>query len=152
MGRPIIDLTGQRFGRLVVLRMLDERRNNSAYYECRCDCGNIKNVVSYNLRSGNTTSCGCFQKERLNESHLVDCTGQRFGRLVAIRPTGERRRGYIVWECKCDCGNTAHVISSFLKTGVTTSCGCLQKESAFNTNYKNFIGRRFGKLTVLPEN
>jgi len=36
---------------------------------------------------------------------IKDLTNQRFGRLIAKRPTKERRSGSVVWGCKCDCGN-----------------------------------------------
>ena len=145
MGRHVRDLTGQRFGRLVVLRMHDKRQNNLVVWECQCDCGSIINVTGGNLTSGNTSSCGCLR----NQTHIIDCAGQRYGRLVAIRPLEERKRGYIVWECNCDCGNNTHVISSHLKNGNTCSCGCLQKDFITNIRRHHLVGTRFGKLTVL---
>lgn len=54
--------------------------------------------------------------------------GQRFGKLIAIRPTAERIGSSVVWECICDCGNTICVARSSLKSGNTKSCGCLRKE------------------------
>lgn len=56
--------------------------------------------------------------------------GQRFGRLIAIKDTGERKRNNVIWLCKCDCGNTVKVEAVSLKRGNTNSCGCLQKETA----------------------
>ena len=59
------DLTGQRFGKLTVLKMSDEYRISPKYQKrqylwiCKCDCGNITTVTSHSLRSGHTTSCGC---------------------------------------------------------------------------------------------
>jgi hypothetical protein len=59
---------GMRFGRLVVCGepyMRWFRKSVSRRYcPCRCDCGNEKDVVAYNLRNGNTQSCGCLQRER----------------------------------------------------------------------------------------
>ena len=56
-----------------------------------------------------------------------DLTGRRFGRLVAVGPLG-RKNGSVVWLCRCDCGRDAEVKSWNLKTGITSSCGCLQRE------------------------
>lgn len=53
-----IDLTGQRFGRLVVLER-DYSNSKQVSWFCQCDCGNKVSVRSGNLRSGNTQSCGC---------------------------------------------------------------------------------------------
>ncbi|MCC9273543.1 MAG: alcohol dehydrogenase [Enterococcus aquimarinus] len=58
----------------------------------------------------------------------TDLTGQRFGRLVVVRETNERKSGYVVWECKCDCGEISFVTSWHLRSGNTKSCGCLREE------------------------
>lgn len=56
----------------------------------------------------------------------LELTGQRFGRLVAVRPTGRRIYGsHRVWLCQCDCGNTSEVTANSLRKGNTKSCGCL---------------------------
>ena len=62
MGRKVKDITGQRFGKLVVLKLF-EVRNASAYWLCRCDCGTIKTIRGRNLRSGETLSCGCIRSD-----------------------------------------------------------------------------------------
>lgn len=54
----------------------------------------------------------------------------RFGRLVAVRLTKERSNGGVVWECRCDCGNTCKVTGRKLRNGNTRSCGCLRLDSA----------------------
>lgn len=59
-------------------------------------------------------------------SKLVDNTNKKFGKLVAIRPTEKRNRGSVVWECKCECGNSAFVSSYNLLKGYTKSCGCIR--------------------------
>ena len=58
----IIDIAGQRFGRLKVVKFI-ERINKKSLFECICDCGNIKNIDSKNLKKGTTKSCGCLSKE-----------------------------------------------------------------------------------------
>ena len=135
----IKDITGQRFGMLVAIRKTAERRNSRVVWECKCDCGNTAFVPAVYLRSGYTTSCGCMQ--------TLDLTGQRFGQLIAVRPTSERRRGYIVWECKCDCGNTAFVSAINLRRGNATSCGCTK----YRKRGKDLTGQRFGWLTAIRE-
>lgn len=56
------DLTGQRFGRLVVKERAGMQGKNATWI-CQCDCGNACTVQSFNLRNGHTTSCGCYRKE-----------------------------------------------------------------------------------------
>lgn len=67
MGK-LIDLTGQRFGRLVVLQYTGKDKRNQARWDCRCDCGNITNVSTQNLKCGNVQSCGCSRKG-INSTH-----------------------------------------------------------------------------------
>ena len=57
-----LELTGQRFGRLKVLK-LAEIKNKSTWWLCKCDCGNTTIVKGAKLRNGHTQSCGCLQKE-----------------------------------------------------------------------------------------
>ena len=127
-----VDLTGQRFGRLLAVRATDQRKNNKVIWECKCDCGNTVYVKSALLKNGTTSSCGCLFRERWAESakkRISDLTGQRFGRLLVVRATDQRNNNKVVWECKCDCGNTVYIKSTLLKNGTTKSCGCLRKET-----------------------
>lgn len=57
-----IDLTGQRFGRLTVIRY-DHSEHDGAHWLCKCDCGKEKVAAGYSLRSGNTKSCGCLNSD-----------------------------------------------------------------------------------------
>lgn len=60
---------------------------------------------------------------------ILDLTGQRFGRLVVIRDSGERTNSSdVIWECKCECGEISFVRLWDLKAGRAKSCGCLFKE------------------------
>ena len=61
------DLTGHRFGRLVVIREYGRSKYGKIMWLCRCDCGGEVVVTSGNLCSGNTQSCGCLQRERVTK-------------------------------------------------------------------------------------
>ena len=66
----IIDLTGEKYGFLKVIRMLDERKHGKVVWLCKCDCGNKTKVLSNNLRNGSTISCGCHNKKnRIRTKH-----------------------------------------------------------------------------------
>lgn len=54
-----IDLTGQRFGKLKVIRCLGKDKSQNRIWECLCDCGNTTIVCGRNLMSRHTNSCGC---------------------------------------------------------------------------------------------
>ena len=59
MGRPLIDLSGQRFGKLTVRCKSDRiASNGTPFWVCDCDCGNVTEVEKSNLKRGNTVSCG----------------------------------------------------------------------------------------------
>lgn len=70
-----IDLTGQPFNRLVVIRECGKNKQGAVLWLCRClgkngdDCGNEVVVDGRNLRNGNTKSCGCLQRDRTSEAN-----------------------------------------------------------------------------------
>ena len=57
------DITGRKFGRLTAIRYAGKSKGKQTLWECKCDCG--KNVIVHhqNLKSGHTSSCGCFNLE-----------------------------------------------------------------------------------------
>lgn len=67
MGK-LIDLTGQKFGRLVVVERYGIcRKGQDAKWLCSCECGGVAIATGKNLRRGNTQSCGCYKRERTSE-------------------------------------------------------------------------------------
>lgn len=70
-----------------------------------------------------------------------DISNNKYGKLTAIKPTKERYRSSIVWECKCECGRTAHVCVRLLNAGNRTTCGlCIKRsdETAYNTYFDSY--------------
>lgn len=63
----IIDMTGQRFGRLVVIRRVPNKPGSNAKWLCVCDCGKTTRVQCKSLRSGATKSCGCYRADYWRE-------------------------------------------------------------------------------------
>lgn len=84
MSYPAIDLTGQRFGRLVVVGRANPpvNKRGCAIWHCRCDCGCETDVSGYELRRGHTGSCGCLQRERAADTHRTH--GKTNSRLYII--------------------------------------------------------------------
>lgn len=122
-----MNLDGQRFGSLTVEHITDQRTSyGSLLYLCRCDCGNTRLATAANLKRGEITRCETCQ----GKSHMKDLTGQRFGKLVAIKPAEPptAKRTTYKWLCVCDCGNVATVSVNALTTGKTKSCGCAQAD------------------------
>lgn len=67
--REIPDLIGQVFGKLTVIE-LDQESSGRRKWICKCSCGNTVSVREYNLKSGNTKSCGCTRKEKSSVRNL----------------------------------------------------------------------------------
>lgn len=59
----VIDLTGRRYGRLVVIRFGHRGSRRQSFWLCRCDCGAEVEIPSGNLKSGGSRSCGCLRRE-----------------------------------------------------------------------------------------
>lgn len=119
----IIDLTGQRFGKLVVIELADIKIRNRPAWSCLCDCGNYTIVVGDSLRYGDTKSCGCYKWD----VNGVNLEGQVFGRLKVLRRS-ENIGTCTTWLCACTCGNECIVKTQLLRKGQTKSCGCLHNE------------------------
>lgn len=131
------DITGQTFGLLTAIRPTEKRKKRSVVWECWCECGNTVFESVMDLMDGKKRSCGCLHQAHIAQygaSRAKDLTGQRFGRLTAIRPTEKRSGNAIVWECMCDCGNTTFTSRNGLTSGEIRSCGCLRKELTIERN------------------
>lgn len=109
------DLTGKRYGKLVVLCATEERYSNgSIKWKCRCDCGKIYYSSSSDLKT--RRSCGC-------KTRLINLTGSKFGRLTVIGRANDKK-GKTYWHCVCECGTEKEVCASHLTSGRIVSCGC----------------------------
>ena len=84
----IIDLTGQTFGRLTVIKRADNKNKRTAWL-CKCECGNELITTTDNLRSGDTQSCGCYNKERTVQTHQKH--GLRYKKLYAVHQSIKAR-------------------------------------------------------------
>lgn len=55
-----INMVGKKYGKLTITKELPERnKNGHIMYECKCDCGNVKNILGASIRDGKSKSCGC---------------------------------------------------------------------------------------------
>lgn len=129
-----VDMTGQVFGELTVIRRVPSEgfKAEGARWLCKCSCGREHTARGNVIRLGNVRSCGCRKAVRLKGKCLPsDLSGQRFGLLTAISPEDARTNGgKVMWLCKCDCGQTAVVRGTDLSAGNTKSCGCLRRKKA----------------------
>lgn len=98
MGRKMIDETGNRYGRLTVLRLYPTRdRAGSAVWICRCDCGQEVAIRGVALRSRNNRSCGCLRNMSIEEKKAIGMwnPSNKFRWIrVESRPMDEEERAY----------------------------------------------------------
>lgn len=136
--RKRLDLTGKVFGDLTVLDRDDQKHNHGGvWWKTRCTCGAEYTVPGTLLVNGRRTHCGCKAGPR---GQHRDITGERFGRLTAVGPTKERdKKGYVIWHCKCDCGNEIDVSYNLLCYSMTKSCGC--QKLAHNKELSSYLNR-----------
>lgn len=95
------DLVGQRFKKLIVMEQANSKWGK-LHWLCRCDCGNENIVSTSGLKSGHTKSCGCHQDEVASDTHFIDLTGRRFGKLTAIKRVENSNTGLVRFLCECD--------------------------------------------------
>lgn len=141
----IKDLTGQRFGKLLVVKFLEKNNKNQAIWECLCDCGRTTKCRTATLNFGAQKSCGCSKIT----SQLINLIGQKFGSFtvlerVYIKNNKNKLRG--IWKCRCDCGEIKlSSISSlkYLKLQCCQKCRNYNGENNGNWNSKITNEERF---------
>lgn len=121
----LIDLTGQRFGRLTVLyRAPGKPRSNGKYrtmWHCRCDCGNELDINGDSLKKGVSQSCGCYRKE-VNRERLAT-HGQTDTRLYGI---------WLAMKRRCDLP-TVHAYKDYGGRGISV---CQEWQENFEAFYE----------------
>lgn len=116
---------GDTFHRWTLVEKTDQRSDRGyVVWLCECACGTRRHVGTSMFKLGGSTSCGCYRKEQADKSNKQNLSGHRFGRLVPRHVVGVSKARNQIWECVCDCGNTAKVETRHLKSGNTVSCGC----------------------------
>lgn len=157
-GFSSIDI-GKRYCKLLILK--EERRSDYKIWSyCKCDCGTEKWIAKYNIKNGNTKTCGKGSCRATYESDI----GKRYNKLVVLkedRKNNKARIPIVYCFCRCDCGNEKWVQKANLRNGATKSCGCLvtthgqsknklystwsdQKDRCYNLNsivWKSYGGR-----------
>ena len=130
---------GNTYGYLTVIERAENTKEGRAMWKCKCKCGNETIVLGKHLRSGNTKSCGCYQRERAaqaNMDRVGSLVGQKFGKLTVIyengfitHASGKRSR---IYYCECECGNIVPSAQhQYLAYGDLTSCGCIRSKGEY---------------------
>lgn len=133
-----VDLTGQVFGKLTVVEPAGICR-----WLCRCECGATCTPLGANLRSGNTTTCGCGRG-----ATPITQIGDVFGKWTIVQKQQSDKHGKTRWLCRCECGVERTVAGALLRSGRSKSCGCGRLNGAMGTRI-DLTGQTFGDLTVI---
>jgi hypothetical protein len=99
-------LERQVFGRLTVLSRVGLDKHKKVIWECACDCGAVTRTSTAHLRSGHSTSCGCFRIDRVKNSHK-SLVGKVFGRLTVLEKI-DASNGHRRWLCSSRASPEAH--------------------------------------------
>lgn len=134
----MIEMVGNRYGRLLVIEELERYRNAAGKTErvflCRCDCGNKKIIKMHTLRSGNAISCGCYRKEFISSAKST----HRMSGTKIYRVWRSMRR-------RCN----ASTDKAFVNYGARGITVCAEWESDFNEFYKWAISNGYNEgLTI----
>lgn len=105
------DITGQRFGRLVVIERAGTNKRKCATWRCVCDCGVEIVTLGVNLRSGSSKSCGCGKRDAARYVNEMYLTSHK----------GSGTRLYNIWACMIQrCHNPKHTAYRYYgKRGIT---------------------------------
>lgn len=122
-----INLIKQRFGKLTVIEETQKRKNKSIVWKCKCDCGNIIEASTKELRSDGLISCAVCGKTRNPQFNIKEnIIGKKFGHLTVLEKTTNSSSEGHLYKCQCDCPAHTIVLRSkkSLDRNINCSCGC----------------------------
>lgn len=155
------DLSGNRFGKLLVIRQAESPNKNlvkkQLYWLCKCDCGNTHIASTSQLTSGKTTQCTQCGREACDLARRKDRIGEKFGLLtitdMIYAPPIDGVKQRTKCKCRCECGNEVVKTYDSLKksNNEMQSCGCIFSLAKSESTSTPVIGQKFGRLTVIDE-
>lgn len=128
----MIDLTGEKIGKLSVIKYCGKNERGDNLWKVKCECGNERIMTSSNL--SHAKSCGCLHPKE-------DLTGMKFGRWTVAKRVESKiingRKNHRRYLCICECGTEKILPAYSLKHGLSKSCGCLRKDNLTTHNMSN---------------
>lgn len=129
--------TGEKYGALTALRMLEKSDEGAFLWECACECGKQIVIPAKQLQRNQIKDCGCGLGSK---PKYKDISGQRKGQLTALYPTDKRDgKGSVIWICRCDCGNEIEMTESDFIFGGSVSCGCVRQQRWDESSLSDYL-------------
>ena len=124
-----MDYRGKLFGKWMVLGDAPDRLyrtkigyiNRRRYLYCECVCGIRKAVNLDNIKHGRTTQCGSCSATENNKRHRKYDLKEKYGRWTVLS-NYIVRKGHLLCECRCECGNISFVYCYDLRKGTSPQC------------------------------
>ena len=126
-----INLLNQKIGKLLVIEETNKRKNKSIVWKCQCDCGNIEEFSTKELRSDGIIQCHQCGNSRKPQMNLTEnIIGKKYNHLTVLEKSEKRIGGKIGYKCQCDCEKKTilYVSKTDLENNHTTSCGCARRK------------------------
>ena len=126
-----INLLNQKIEKLLVIEETNKRKNKSIVWKCQCDCGNIEEFSTKELRSDGIIQCHQCGNSRKPQTGLTEnIIGKKFNHLTVLEKSEKRIGGKIGYKCQCDCEKKTilYVSKTDLENNHTTSCGCVRRK------------------------
>lgn len=123
--RNIEDLTGKRYGKLVVIKKHGKNKNNKTIWECYCNCTNTTYLLSGTLKAGLAKSCGCSQGSgatEISKNKIAKIIGKKYNKLTILEYSHSTKYRAII-KCSCDCGRECYKTATQVINGKVKSCG-----------------------------
>ena len=127
-----VDITGRTFGRLTAIA-----REDGSRWRFKCACATEKVLDSRSVKFRKTLSCGCLRQIEIEPGH-------RFGQLTASHYVNHGKNG-ARWFFQCDCGSGKIIASSYVRSGLRTSCGCRGRGATAQTTEPSAVVWPFPK-------
>ena len=137
---------GMKFNHWTVIEYSHTNKHRIKYFLCQCDCGTKRKIRGTSLLQGTSKACS-----KQCENNII---GQTFGKWTVLKADKSNPRKY--W-CRCECGTERSIDKYSLLNGTSKSCGCGKnlftgpREETIK-KYESYIGKKFGKLTILDLN
>lgn len=146
---------GEKYNHWTVIDVVMNEKRHEYEWICMCDCGNIVQQRTYNVKSGKSKQCReCSSKNKVSknpkklkrENTSISYIGKQYGELIVEDDYYDKKLKCRIFKCKCSCGQTRLAKRYKVLNGEITHCA--SKIHRLSNNNTKYIGYKSGDLTV----